>query len=135
MTANELYEECFAQVWPALKTVFADKEVSINLNYGKGHDLDVVGDKVLIRRVMEITLKCALTQTLRGTEINVIVGSVDSNLALNIRDHGPGMEEHQFDELYLAHKLKELGVSCKLKSNKFSDFPDDHGTSVRIVFN
>ena len=135
MTANELYEECFAQVWPKLKSLFAEKEVVINLDFGKGHDLAVDADLALVRRVMEIVFKSALTQTLRGTEIKLVVGSIDSNFALSIRDHGPGMEEHQYDELYSAQKLRELGVSCKLKSNKFSDFPQDHGTSVRIVFN
>ena len=135
MTANELYEECFARVWPKLKLLFAEKEVVINLDFGKGHDLDVEADLALVRRVMEIVFKSALTQTLRGTEIKLVVGSIDSNFALSIRDHGPGMEEHQYDELYSAQKLRELGVSCKLKSNKFSDFPQDHGTSVRIVFN
>ena len=135
MTANELYEECFAQVWPRLKSLFAEKEVVINLAYGKGHDRAVDADLALVHRVMEIVLRCALTQTLRGTEIKLVVGSIDSNFALSIRDHGPGMEEHQYDELYSAQKLRELGVSCKLKSNKFSDFPQDHGTSVRIVFN
>ncbi|PIP89666.1 MAG: hypothetical protein COW01_04570 [Bdellovibrionales bacterium CG12_big_fil_rev_8_21_14_0_65_38_15] len=135
MTANELYEECFAQVWPRLKSLFAEKEVVINLAYGKGHDRAVDADLALVHRVMEIVFRCALTQTLRGTEIKLVVGSIDSNFALSIRDHGPGMEEHQYDELYSAQKLRELGVSCKLKSNKFSDFPQDHGTSVRIVFN
>lgn len=135
MTANELYEECFAQVWPKLKPIFVEKEVLIVLDFGKGHESEVSGDIALIRRVMDIIFICALTQTLRGTEIRVVVGSVDSNFALSIRDHGPGMEEHQFNDLYSLQKIKELGISCKIKSNKFSDFPLDHGTSIRLVFN
>ncbi len=135
MTANEMYEDCFAQVWPKLKPIFTDKEVLINLDFGTGHDQDVSGDSVLIRRVMDIIFRCALTQTLRGTEIRVVIGSVDSNFALSIRDHGPGMEEHQYNDLYSAQKLKELGVSCNIKSNKFSDYPQDHGTCIRLVFN
>lgn len=135
MIANELYEDCFAQVWPKLKPIFSDKEVSINLDFGTGHDQEVSGDTALIRRVIDIIFRCALTQTLRGTEIRVSIGSIDSKFALSIRDHGPGMEEHQFNDLYSVQKLNELGVSCKLKSNKFSDYPQDHGTSIRLVFN
>ncbi len=134
MIASDIYENCFTRVWPKLKELYSSKEVELLIEHGKGSDQDLECDLDLINRTLDIVLRNALTQTLRGTEVKVILGSVDSKFVLVIKDSGPGMEESQFSDLYSVDKLSELGLNCKVKSKKFSDFPRNHGTSITIVF-
>ncbi len=134
MKAIDLYTKCFTQVWRDLSPDFSEKEVEIDLNESKGAQEEVSSDVDLVERALALVLKSALTQTLRGTEVRVSVGSSEGKLALCIRDHGPGMEDHQFAPLYSTDKLQQWGITCKAKSHKFDEFPDDHGTSITIIF-
>ncbi len=134
MIATDIYENCFTQVWPRIKQLYNDKEVELILEHGKGCDVELECDLELVSRALDIVLRNALTQTLRGTDVKVVYGSVDSNFVLVVRDNGPGMEESQFNDLYSTGKLQEFGINCKVKSKKFDEFPNGHGTSITIVF-
>ncbi|MBH46824.1 MAG: hypothetical protein CME71_01495 [Halobacteriovorax sp.] len=134
LKAIDLYTKCFTQVWKALSVDFREKEVEIDLNESKGAQELVGSDAELVERALGLVLKSALTQTLRGTEVRVTVGSSEGKLAVCIRDHGPGMEDHQFEPLYSTDRLQQWGIICKAKSHKFDEYPDDHGTSLTIVF-
>tara|TARA_R110000868_G_scaffold136049_10_gene348836 strand:- start:4706 stop:5113 length:408 start_codon:yes stop_codon:yes gene_type:complete len=134
MKAIDLYTKCFTQVWRELKPKFTEKEVVLDLIESKGAQEMVTSDPETVERVLGIVLSCALTQTLRGTEVRISVGASDGKLALCIRDHGPGMEDHQFGSLYSTDKLLQWGINFKAKSHKFAEFPDDHGTSLTLVF-
>lgn len=134
MTAQELYNECFGQVWPELEASYHDKEVEVIFTLDSGYDLPVATTPETFCGVLKHQLQMALTQTLRGTEVRVSIGAAKNQCVLTVRDHGPGMSVSQAQTLYQLDSLEKLGVQFKVSSREFMDFPDDHGTSVISVF-
>ena len=134
MTAQELYEECFGQVWPQLESNYHDKEVEIIFSLDSGHDQRVDTKTEMFCTVLQHQLTMALTQTLRGTEVRISLGAAQKCCVLTVRDHGPGMSPDQAHKLYQLATLEDLGVKVKVSSREFMDFPDDHGTSVISIF-
>lgn len=134
MTAQELYNECFSQVWLDLEASYNAKEVELIFTLDEGGEGVVETDKPVFCNALKHLLSMALTQTLRGTEVHVALGAAKNQCVLTVRDHGPGMSLDQVRALYQLDKLEGLGVGLKLTSREFIDFPDDHGTSVIVTF-
>lgn len=134
MTAHELYNECFSQVWTELEASYHAKEVEVIFTLDSGHDLAVATTQVTFCNVLKHQLQMALIQTLRGTEVRVSIGAAKGQCVLTVRDHGPGMSLSQAQSLYQLDTLEKLGVQLKVSSREFVDFPDNHGTSVISIF-
>ena len=134
MTAEDLYKQCFNQVWPGLEASYAEKEVELIYQADTGSEQEVQTAPNLLTQVISHLLKSALVQTLRGTEVRITVGAANQQCVVSIRDHGPGMSSESADKLYGLQVLHALGVKIQINSRQFIDFPSDHGTRVTVIF-
>ena len=134
MTAEELYKQCFAQVWPSLQSSYDEKEVDLVYVADTGSDQQVVTEENLLTQVLTHLLQSALVQTLRGTEVRITVGAANKQCVVSIRDHGPGVSSEVAEKLYNLQALFNLGLKVQVNSRQFIDFPTDHGTRITAIF-
>lgn len=134
MTAQELYEQCFAQVWPLVEPFYNDKEVELLYSADTGSDAQVLTNQDLLVKVLNQLLHAALTQTLRGTEVRISLGAANQQCVISVRDHGPGMSQSQANDLYHLAAIEELGLEYQFSSREFAEFPTDHGTRITVIF-
>ncbi|GAA1164412.1 HAMP domain-containing sensor histidine kinase [Ornithinimicrobium humiphilum] len=89
-----------------------DRQVSLRaVEGGRGDRLPVVvGEDGGLRQVLTNLVANALTHTPAGTPVEVAVGTLDDQVVVEVRDHGPGLDpeaaERVFERFYRADRSR-----------------------------
>src|SRR4051794_31029731 len=99
---------------------------------------DVLGDPHQLRQVLANLLRNALVHTPDGTSIDVSVHSEAGNVALEVRDHGPGLPTDRpgelFERFWRAEGGRERGkAGAGLGLAIVAGIVDAHGGSVEAA--
>lgn len=99
--------------------------------------IEVVADAVRIEQVIDNLLENASRYSETGTAIGLAVGADDADALLAVRDHGPGIPEHErehvFDPFYrgeIARRLRTKGVGLGLSICR--GIVEAHGGTIAV---
>jgi two-component system OmpR family sensor kinase len=99
---------------------FEQQQQSIEIHYQKKHCW-VMADEKLLSSAVENLIRNALMHTFIDTKVEITIKTVDSDFALIIRDHGPGVTEEHIPNLtkpfYRVEQARER-VAQNIKQKK-----------------
>jgi two-component system sensor histidine kinase CreC len=90
--------ELLRDVSAALTPVAEARAVSLHIADAQG--VQVVGDRFLLHRALANLLQNAVDFSPQGGEVHVDVSSVGREVAIAVRDHGPGIPDYALDRVF-----------------------------------
>jgi two-component system sensor histidine kinase CreC len=91
-------DELLRDVSAALTPVAQARAVSVRIAGAQG--VQVVGDRFLLHRALTNLLQNAVDFSPQGGEVRVEVSSVADEVAIEVRDHGPGIPDYALDRVF-----------------------------------
>lgn len=72
----------------------------VDVRIGTTEPCQLIGDPELLRRAVENVIRNAVQYTAEGTSVEVDMARNGAELLVRVRDHGPGVPEHDLSEVF-----------------------------------